>query len=134
MTAIKSAPTLTLAGDEYEAEDGSRAIRCRNICRAVLEIAGGTRRTAAGHKVRHTPPEGVGVSRLRAAIRAVLKMPRLKDEANLGDLRAHGDALGGHGVKLETKRTSRGRYIPLTEENLRKCSTFLVTEHDAILW
>jgi len=42
-----------------------------------------------------------------------------------GDYKAHGDAIGKHGLCLKIRRTSKGRFVELSPENLKICQGFL---------
>jgi hypothetical protein len=87
-----------------------------NIATAILEI-------------KETGKQGARTRSLRAHIRKQLQMPKLQGEEHNGDLRAHGDALGGHGLGLDVKRQSvqgkMERVIPFTEQNIEICREFL---------
>lgn len=99
---------------KYVSESGDRRRRSRNIATAILEL-----------RESHPKATGVRTSRLRAHIRAALKLPELKGETHLGDLRAHGDALGGHGLKLEVVREGGTRVVKFSPGNLGLCQKFL---------
>lgn len=100
----------------YKAEN-NRKDRIFNIATAILEI----------HK---SGKEGARTEKLREYIRERLGLPTLSGESWLGDLRAHGDALGGHGLKLEVIRKRIGgkdqRIIMFTENNISACAEYLV--------
>ena len=61
----------------------------------------------------------------RRNIREECGWSRLTGESYNGDLRAHGDACGGHGLHLDHKMVGDKRYLRMNEHNLDKCITFL---------
>jgi hypothetical protein len=82
----------------------------------------------------------ITTSLLREYIRQQLAMPTLEGQAHLGDMRATGDALGGHGLKIKPrKKTVKGKTDKLVDfnaETLAKCKDWLAqheTEDDSIL-
>lgn len=74
---------------------------------------------------------GTRTSTLREHIRQRLELPKLEGEKYLGDLRAHGDAIGGHGLRLNIIRQRIAkkdeRIIMFTDENIQKCKDFVET-------
>lgn len=63
---------------------------------------------------------------LRARIRKELGLCVLAGEAYLGDLRAHGDALGGHGLKLKVERRGSKRVVVISDVKvLAVCREFV---------
>ncbi len=94
----------------------SRADRCHNIAIAMKELKDN---------------KGVSTERLRKHIRLKLGLPVLTGEDNLGDLRAHGDALGGHGLRMvPIKKKVNGksvRIVEMTDQNLAICDRYLET-------
>jgi hypothetical protein len=110
-----------MSKSKYVAETGARSLRSRNIATAILEL-----------KELNPQATGVGTARLRAHIRARLGLEALGGEARLGDLRAHGDALGGHGLKLKVVREGANRVIKFTPENLRICRDHLSQEQNEV--
>lgn len=105
---------------KYVKETGARSLRSRNIATAILEL-----------KEENPQATGVATGRLRAHIRAELEMVALEGEEHLGDLRAHGDALGGHGLKLVVVREGGKRVVKFSPENLGLCRKFLKGEKDS---
>ena len=99
---------------KYVVESGPREKRCKNIALAILEL-----------RETHKKVTGVATDRLRAHIRAKLALPSIIGEMYYGDLRAHGDALGGHGLKLTVVRESKKRVVKFTEENLKICRDYI---------
>lgn len=77
------------------------------------------------NKLKAEGLDGVGKLRLRQEIRKVLGMPTLSGELDLGDRRAHGDAVGGHGLHLECESGEKGEYIPFSKENMAIIAAFL---------
>jgi hypothetical protein len=101
---------------KYATENGSRAARMRNIAAGLLAL----------HE-QHPDQAAVTTSRLREFIREQLQMPALEGEAQLGDLKAHGDAIGGHGLHLEVSKESGMRVVKFSDQNLTRCKQFLET-------
>ena len=98
-------------------KETTRRDRMHNIATAMIEIS-----TDQGTK-------GARTRNIRAHIRQKLKMEELTGEAHKGDLKAHGDAIGGHGLNLEiTRQNVQGkpeRVVFFTKENLKACKDFL---------
>lgn len=105
---------MMVTKNKYVKETGARVLRSKNIAIAVLEL-----------KESNPDATGVGTARLRAHIRGKLGVDALSGEAHLGDLRAHGDALGGHGLKLVVVREGANRVVKFTPANLKVCQDFL---------
>lgn len=101
---------------EYKTDEVTRKDRMHNIAVAILEIQG-------------TGKKGTRTRSLREHIREQINLPRLNGEPNKGDLRAHGDALGGHGLHLDVGRQSvqgkSERVVMFSKENVSKCEEFL---------
>lgn len=76
--------------------------------------------------------QGVGAisaSRMRDEIREALGLPILdRGESRWGDVRAHTDAAGGHGLHLAKKKIQGKTCILLTDENYKKCLDYLKGE------
>lgn len=100
----------------YKKDEVTRKHRMHNIAIAALEI-------------RATGKEGARTRTLREHIRKQLGLPTLQGEQHKGDLRAHGDALGGHGLHLDVGRQQiqgkTERVIMFTDSNIEKCEEFL---------
>ena len=68
----------------------------------------------------------VATRHLRTAIRNELDYPPLIGEALNGDLRAHGDAIGGHGLELKIIRKGSGdRYVAVDTYNAKICDDYV---------
>lgn len=104
--------------NELRSENGNRKDRMHNIAIAVLKIS-------IDHK-------GARTKTLREYIRQQLALPKINGEDLKGDLRAHGDALGGHGLHLDVERRrikgKTERVIMFTDKNVKKCQEFLEKE------
>lgn len=96
----------------------TRADRQHNIAVVLLSIA-----------ERNPNVKIVSLPSLRRDIREAVGLPTLSGEAHLGDMRAHGDACGGHGLCLQMVATSKGgkrsKGIVVSKENLDVCRTYL---------
>lgn len=90
----------------------SRCDRMYNVAVAVLEFA----RDVGDDVLKH-----VSCCRIRRKIRVGLGLPELCDEAFFGDLRAHGDVVGGHGLHLETVMKNKKRYVSIVPGNIKVC-------------
>ncbi len=83
----------------------------------------------------------VSMERVRSEIREALNLSDLDGEDKLGDLRAHGDACGGHGLHLHTARARqyRGQHprsvLIMDDQNLQTCVDFINDlENDDVVW
>lgn len=94
-----------------------RKDRCHNIAVAILRL----------HEEYPQTP-GIRTDSLRQCIRQALCLPELDGEQRLGDLRAHGDALGGHGLKLKAIRHGSHRVVDFSATNLAVCTAYLNEE------
>jgi hypothetical protein len=98
-------------------EDGTRPPRIYNIAVTLIKL-----KESGEYDV-------VSTKKLREIIRMKLTMPKVHGLALDGDIRATGDACGGHGLKLESRVTKIGnvkhRLIKLTDENIAKCKKYL---------
>lgn len=108
--------------------ENTRRDRCRNIATAIKEL-----------KDKNKDKIGITTNKLREYVRNKLKLPALSGEDYLGDLRAHGDAIGGHGLHINVKRAKRDRksvrVVEFTDENIRKCDQYLTAPNtDDIIW
>ena len=110
---------MVAVGQKYISEVGPREKRCVNIAIAILEL----------HET-HKKATGVATDRLRAHIRTNLKMEKLEGEKHNGDLRAHGDALGGHGLKLTVVREGGKRIVKFSEGNIQICRDYLANNSE----
>lgn len=108
---------------QYKDEKGGRLVRMYNICIAYFALK-------AIHKEMH----GIGTSAIREHIRTATKMPTLTGEAHLGDLRAHGDAVGGHGLKLKMIKRGKRRAVLFCDENDAACHSFMEGGDSDIVW
>lgn len=99
-------------------QESCRNDRIYNIAVAIKEIK------ASGKN-------GTRCSALRSHIRSKLGLQELTNEEKLGDLRAHGDAIGGHGLHLEvTRKKVQGkneRIIMFTDDTMEKCNKYITT-------
>lgn len=96
----------------------TRNDRMYNIATAIINLH------AANKK-------GTRSSTLRDHIRTELRLPEIHGEEKLGDLRAHGDAIGGHGLRLVVERKTidgkKERVVMFTHDTLTKCQNFIKT-------
>ena len=96
----------------------ARMDRCCNVARVVNS-----------HKKEWDGKGLIPMDQLRLVIRRQLGLPVLHGEERHGDMRAHGDACGGHGLKLPIVRNSRGRFIKNIPETYKICEDW-VKDHD----
>lgn len=103
-------------------QETSRRDRMYNIAVGIKEI----------HSNGKT---GARCSTLREHIRKSLGLEKLSGQEHLGDLRAHGDAIGGHGLHLSvTRKKVEGkseRVIMFTDEVLKSCDNFIASYQDS---
>ena len=76
-------------------------------------------------------PETIPTKTVRLYVRSELGLPTLTGEKLHGDFRAHGDAIGGHGLGLETRSFGGKKHILLNADNLAKCEAYLASEAPA---
>lgn len=109
-----------------------REDRMFNIAIAVLTHAElynpETQTVSKGTLPKDSVQKFVSTLRLRNDIRKGLGLPVLEGESNFGDLRAHGDALGGHGLKLETMKKDGKKYVVVSDKVVKTCQDFLFAE------
>lgn len=102
-------------------QETNRKDRMYNIAVAIKQIHG-------------TGKTGTRSSTLREYIRKSVGLQELKGEENLGDLRAHGDAIGGHGLCIPVVRKKvsgkNERIIMFTDEIIKKCDNFIESYQD----
>lgn len=101
-----------MAKHKLRKDETSRRIRAFNIAVALLELNG-----KCGPEITNR--------KLRGMIRNQMGLPVPTGEAANGDLRASGDALGGHELKLENRRTAKDRFIKFTPANMARCEEYI---------
>lgn len=110
------------ANGNYVIENGSRANRIDNIAVAYMEI----------YDSFKGDYDEVTTTHIRRRIREKLGMPQLEGEQLFGDLKAHGDAIGGHGLCMETNRKKvngkLARTVGLNSMNYNICREYLENE------
>lgn len=106
----------------YQTENKTRAARQHNIALYLLRHWDAI--VQQGSSLSHKA--------LRNRLRTVLRLPALEGEAYNGDMRAHGDACFGHGLKLpEEQRIDGGhRCIALTRATFDICEKYLLQNTD----
>lgn len=107
---------------------GARDRRMHNIAEYFVEVYNRVPR-------QETP---ICVRTMRSTIRKRLKDQGIEqwDYANgdvpggeAGDLRAHGDAIGGHGLGLEMVQLYGAKRVLLNESNYNTCKTLIGIDH-----
>lgn len=94
-------------GLEFLKEEQNREARMFNIALAYIYF-----------RKKYPQAESVASALMRAYInKARGQFTPLLGESHLGDLRAHGDAVGGHGLKLQCGEQKEKRVIALCELN-----------------
>ena len=101
---------------EYTFEDGSRAARKHNHSVCFLNHFDEWIKTGS---------RAITIQKFRLIQREEQQLPELEGKAWHGDLRASGDALGGHGLHLETVRVGNKKGVLLNKENKKKCKDYL---------
>jgi hypothetical protein len=96
---------------ELVKEDGSRESRTHNIAVVLSEV----------YAKKKPDQVEVRIQPLRFEIRKRLGIVLADGEPSLGDLRAHGDACGGHGLHLDMVTRNRTKFILLNEKNRNIC-------------
>jgi len=95
--------------------ESSRADRKHNIAVMLLEAS----------EKRKSERDYITAQSLRKKIRERLGLPELLGEEHIGDLRAHGDAYGGHGLCLNVRKSRDIKAIFLNDENIEICKDHL---------
>lgn len=99
-----------------------RTGRKHNIAVMLLEVA----------KNRRSNNDFVSASNLRESIREKLGLPVLFGKDHYGDLRAHGDAYGGHGLCLDTHKSRNLKAILLNDNNIKLCKEYLSIKRNSL--
>ena len=74
----------------------------------------------------------VNTAKVREDIRSALGLPKLQGEAFFGDLRAHGDAMGGYGLHIKIHRRNGKRYIRLDAQTKKICENYLNNKNNPL--
>jgi hypothetical protein len=98
-------------------QENNRDDRCYNVAIAVSSVM-----------QEFKKDKTIDSKLVREIIRENLKLPQLVGESCKGDMRAHGDACGGHGLLLEQAKKRGSADIILNSDNLKKCNDF-ITEY-----
>jgi len=104
---------------KYITEYGKRWQRMYNAAVKLSEICNDAKKKNSLNK------EYVSLTSMRDSIRKELDLPELSGESKNGDYRANGDAIGGHGLKLETVMQNDRRVVMVNDANREICLDFL---------
>lgn len=105
--------------NRLQTEDGSRHMRIWNICVAIMD-----------NEIKWSNKE-VSTRIIREYIRTKLKMKPPKDEN--GDMRATGDAVGGHGLGLERRKYRGYNLVKIDKKTFEIVGNYLSGSREQIL-
>jgi len=114
----------SLSKSEYieDIGDGKRKERCTNIATAMI---------SAWDKMPEEDKNGGQKYIVKKHLRDhILEKTNQTPNDIVGDYRAHGDACGGHGLKLDMEGSGSEGTIKFTKKNIKKCIEFLITRND----
>lgn len=107
---------MKLIPEKLISENNIRGNRCYNIAILLSEII----------RSNNTNYKSINSKLLRKLIREKLLLPTLTDKDLFdGDLKGHGDAVGGHGLHLECIKKRNSVEILLNKNNYEKCQSFI---------
>jgi hypothetical protein len=105
---------------KFVCEFGSRSSRMFNVAVGVVDAF------RRGGDLSYHGRNFITCAGLRDRIRGGLGLEKLCGEEKNGDMRAHGDACGGHGLHLRmVSHKFCGKMIVLNEDNLRRCLDYV---------
>jgi hypothetical protein len=116
-------------------EGKSSVMRQRNIATLfciLSEKLNGKKKCIKCSDFRDLMLKMMGIDNLQWDVEDKAAGKKFQEYRRLGDYKANGDAIGGHGLRLETERTAKGRMLLFNDANYKKCKDFLSSDDEVL--